>query len=385
MKTYDLFIAGGGIGGSVAAKFAARGGLKTLFVEKEKTPRTKPCSGIQFKYFEKILGEKIPRDRLCRYQIKKVKTYFHDGTSFGAPFFVFNYMRKTFDHWLNIVAREQGAEFQDECEFLDFQEAADGIEVTIRSKGNDPETLKARYAIDATGLSSSAMRRKLRPRDFGEQTGGAGGINYYVDGDADLDPETLYQFWDLRFSDAMFAWIYTKTLDDGKDYWCIGTGAVGGSIHERQKLFYDFVREKFRISGNIIETEEYLVGMDMKSRDRVWLGQNRILMVGDTAGLLDGVRGVGQDAAAISGRLAARAILTSEQTGVPVLEEYARLTKRITSQTRANQEREIDQFQTNEELKKYIKRNLFKTGPNMILQMFLNFFRPIEKIRLLPP
>lgn len=385
MNQYDVFIAGGGIGGSVAAKFAARGGLKTLFVEKEKTPRPKPCSGIQFKYFEKILGEKIPRDRLCNYQLRKVKTYFHDGTSFGGPFPMFNYMRKTFDHWLNLVARENGAEFRDECEFIDFEEAPDGVVITIQGKNGSPEKIHARYAIDATGLSSSAMRRKLRPQDFGDQSGGAGGINYYLSGDADLDPETLYQFWDLKFSDAMFAWIYTKTLDDGKDYWCVGTGAVGGSIHERQKLFYDYVREKFNLRGEIVETEEYLVGMDMKSSDRVWLGQNRVLMVGDTAGLLDGVRGVGQDAAAISGRLAAGAILTSDRTGIPALEEYARLTTTITRQTRANQEREIDQFQTNEELKRYIKSNLLKTGVKMMIQIFFNYFRPIEKLRLLPP
>jgi len=30
LREYDVFIAGGGIAGSIAAKFAAEGGLKTL-------------------------------------------------------------------------------------------------------------------------------------------------------------------------------------------------------------------------------------------------------------------------------------------------------------------------------------------------------------------
>lgn len=59
---YDVVIVGGGIGGSVAASLLSRNGKKTLLVEKEKTPRHKPCSGIQFPYFEKLIGSEIPRD-----------------------------------------------------------------------------------------------------------------------------------------------------------------------------------------------------------------------------------------------------------------------------------------------------------------------------------
>ena len=384
MKAYDVFIAGGGMGGSAVARFAAQGGLDVLFVERCKTPRTKPCSGIQFSYFEKILDVKIPAERLCNHQITRTKMYYHDGSSVGAPFKAFNYMRKTFDNWLNILAQESGAEFRDECEFLDFEEEPDGVIVTIQSKGQEPEKIRARYAVDATGLSSLPLRRKLRPQDFGEKAGG-GGMNYYVDGEADIDPETLYQFWDLRFSDAMFAWIYTKTLDDGKDYWCIGTGCVGGDIRERQELFYDHVREKFNVKGKIVETEEFLTAIDMKSSERVWLGQGRILMVGDAAGLLDGTRGVGQDAAALSGRFAARAIIESDKKGTPVLEEYAKLARTITTQTKKNQQREIDRFETNEELKKYLKSSMLTTGIKMMYQSFLNRFRSVEKLRLLPP
>ncbi|MCU0822694.1 MAG: NAD(P)/FAD-dependent oxidoreductase [Spirochaetes bacterium] len=384
MENYDVFIAGGGMGGSNTARFAAMGGLKTLFVEKCKTPRTKPCSGIQFKYFEKILGVKIPPERLCNKQINKVKMYFHDGKSFSGPFSVFNYMRKTFDNWLNIIAVEAGAEFREETEFLDFEEKDDGVIITIQTKGKKPEKIKARYAIDATGLSSLPMRRKLRPQDFGHSEG-AGGMNYYIDGDADIDPEALYQFWDLKFSDAMFAWIYTKTLDDGKDYWCVGTGAVSGNIKDRQKLFYEYIRDKFNMKGKIVQTEEFMTAIDMKSSDRVWLGQGRIIMVGDAAGLLDGVRGVGQDAAALSGRLAARAIIESDKKGTNVFDEYSKLTKVITTQTRKNQEREIDQFKTNEELKKYIIKSSLPMGIKLLIHSILNKFKPVEKMRLLPP
>lgn len=65
MKDFDVFIADGAIAGPVAANFCAKQGLRTLLVEKSSVPREKPCSGIQFPYFEKIIGDPIPRERLC--------------------------------------------------------------------------------------------------------------------------------------------------------------------------------------------------------------------------------------------------------------------------------------------------------------------------------
>ncbi len=59
MNEYDILVVGGGVAGSISAKLSAERGLKTLLIEKAKTPRNKPCSGIQFSYFEKLIGEKI--------------------------------------------------------------------------------------------------------------------------------------------------------------------------------------------------------------------------------------------------------------------------------------------------------------------------------------
>jgi len=238
--------------------------------------------------------------------------------------------------------------------------------------------------VDATGLSSLPIRRMLRPQDFGTSTSG-GGMNYYIDGPADLDPTTLYQFWNLEFSDAMFAWIYVKTLDDGKDYWVVGTACMDDAIERRQRRFYDFVREKYGVDGEIVHTEEYTSTIDSSSPERVWLGQDRMLMVGDAAGLLDGVRGVGQDAAALSGRLAARAILRADEKGTRAIDEYGVLARRITRQTRRNQARAIGQFRTNEELQRHLKRGMLKTGILMGIHGFLNRYRSPEHIKLLPP
>ena len=383
MDEYDVVVVGGGIAGSVAAKYIARGGLKTLLVEKYKTPREKPCSGIQFPYFERIIGEEIPQNKLCKIQLNKVKMFLPNGKSYGSSFKMLNFMRKTFDHWLNQLAQRQGAEFIDECNLKDFEKREDHVLLRLHMKNRQTRQIKARYALDASGLRPT-MRMKLRPGDFRKKSMGAT-LNYYVNGSCDLDPNTLYQFWNLEWNDAMFAWVYKKTLDDRKNYWVVGTGCNSGSIVGRQTLFYDYITREFSLQGEVVKKEGYSHSIDMSSKDRVWLGEERILMVGDAAGLVDQVRGVGMDSAALSGRLAAQALSAIDDNGDSVLREYARLTKSLVDQTRRNQSREINVLQSNDELQRYLSRRIVKTGLNLLHQSIRNKFRPLNKIVMLPP
>jgi len=245
MQEYDLIVVGGGIAGSIAAKYASQGGLQTLLVEQYKTPREKPCSGIQFPYFERILGEKIPQDRLCKIQLNKVKMYLPDGKSYGSSFKMLNFMRKPFDHWLNQIAQQNGAEFLDECTLRDFEKMKDYTILNMMNKG-EPIQYKAKYVFDATGLRPK-LRSKLRPEDFKRKSMGAT-LNYYIDGDGDLDPNTLYQFWNLNWNDVMFAWVYMKTLDDGQNYWVVGTGCNTGNVQTRQNSFYEHITKEFSLT-----------------------------------------------------------------------------------------------------------------------------------------
>jgi flavin-dependent dehydrogenase len=381
MESYDVFIVGGGMSGSNLARFCAEGGLNTLFIERYKTPRHKPCSGIQFPYFEKILDVKIPPEILCRHQIRKTHMELPDGKVMGGPFKAFNYMRNVFDNWLNELAVAAGAKFLTECTYQDHRQEGERIVVSFTGPDGESREANCKYLVDASGLNSLPVRKKLRPEDFTENAG-SGGMNYYVSGPADLDPETLYGFYDVRFSDAMFAWIYNKTLDDGKDYWCIGTGCVDGTIEQRQELFFNYVKEKFNIQGEIKQTENFVSNMDYSSKERVWLGQDNILMVGDAAGFLDGVRGVGQDAAALSARLCAQALVQAEKEGIPALGEYQRLAARIVKQTRKNQEMEIAQFKSNEELQAFLRKRFLAMFFSMTYQRLMNKLRKPERLVL---
>jgi len=382
MKEYDVFIAGGAVAGPVAAKFCAKRGLKTLLVEKAKVPREKPCSGIQFPYFEKIMGDKIPRERLCNNELNKVEMHFPNGKVVSSKFRMLNFMRDTFDEWLCRLAEDYGAEFRDGCRFRDFVETENGIIVFLEAD-QGIEQIKADYIIDATGMRP-VIRRKLR-KESGFQEGNTGAaLNYYFTADGELEHDKLYQFWNIEFNNMMFAWVYNKTLDDGKDYWVIGTG-YDKDIYMHLDRFFDHVKEAFQLKNvNIVKKEGYSSSLSFDDEDRIWLGERNFLMTGDAAGLIDLTRGVGMDSAALSGRLAAKAIDLARKNREPVIEVYAGLMKKLVNQTKRNQQRGVTTFKTNEMLQEHLDKSMTKMGINMLLQSFLNKYRSGERQVLLP-
>jgi len=382
MKEYDVFIAGGAVAGPVAAKFCAKRGFKTLLVEKAKVPREKPCSGIQFPYFEKIIGDKIPRERLCNNELTKVEMYFPNGKVVSSKFRMLNFMRDTFDEWLCRLAEDYGAEFRDGCRFRDFEETENGIIVFLEAD-QGIEQIKADYIIDATGMRP-VIRRKLR-KESGFQEGNTGAaLNYYFTADGELEHDKLYQFWNIEFNNMMFAWVYNKTLDDGKDYWVIGTG-YDKDIYMHLDRFFDHVKEAFQLKNvNIVKKERYSSSLSFDDEDRIWLGERNFLMTGDAAGLIDLTRGVGMDSAALSGRLAAKAIDLARKNREPVIEVYTGLMKKLVNQTKRNQQRGVTTFKTNEMLQEHLDKSMMKMGINMLLQSFLNKYRSGERQVLLP-
>ncbi len=382
MQEYDVFIAGGAIAGPVAAKFCALQGLKTLLVEQAKVPRDKTCSGIQFPYFEKIIGDRIPADRLCHNTLSKVEMHFPNGKVTGRRFPMLNFMRNTFDEWLCLLAQNYGAEFRDGCRFKSFEEADGGVLIRLERGGN-LETIKAKHVIDATGMRA-VIRRQLRG-DEGFKKGGNGAtLNYYFTADGDLQPDTLYQFWNVEFNDAMFAWVYNKTLADGHDYWVVGT-AHQKDIYLHLDRFFDHVKALYRLTNvNIVKKEGYSAAMSMADEKKIWLGERNFLMAGDAAGLIDVTRGVGMDAAALSGRLAAKAIGLSAQEDRPAIEAYSRLMKNLVAQTRKNQQNGGRSCETNEALQAHLDKGMLRMGLHMFFQSRLNRFRSAEHQVMLP-
>lgn len=372
MAECDIVVVGGGIAGSVAARFAAERGFKTLLIEKLETPRNKPCSGIQFAYLEKLVGTKIPRDKLCQNELNRVEIVTPGGKTVNGRMRMLNFWRSTFDSWLNSVAAEAGAEFRDSTRLLDFEEENGGFSLHLQS-GRDNWHVHTRYLVAADGLYSH-MRKKLRPDDFLTKSAG-GTMNYYCVGETSMDPHTLYMVYNRDLAPLMFAWAYLK---DGE--WAIGTGATE-RIRDYADRFFEYIKERYGFEGKIVRREGFaspLIG-------GVYLGQGRLLFVGDAAGLVDLYRGLGMDNAALSARYAIKAIAAAEKSGRPVLEHYERLMGGIIRQLERNARRQAERYTSNDELERSLApARMLKDGLLMLLANRLNSVLPAERVITLP-
>lgn len=374
MKDYDVVVVGGGIAGSVAARFSAGYGFKTLLIERFKTPRNKPCSGIQFGFFEKLVGKPIPKEKLCSNELTKVEMITPSGRSFRTGMKMLNFWRSTFDNWLNELASDAGADFRDETIFMDFHEHPGCFKVKILAKDGEKE-IKTRYLIGADG-PNSRIRRRLRPMDFGKRVSGAA-VNFYFAGEGNLDPNTLYMFNNRDFCPVMFAWVYLKD-----DMWVIGTG----SDKDQDPMgyanrFFKHVKDKYRLRGKTVKKE----GFTSPLGTGIYLGHGNLLMTGDAAGFIDLYRGLGMDNAALSGRLAARSIAKAEETGRPAIQPYQRYTKGIVHTIEKNAKKQNRRFATNEALERsFSLPNLMKMGIPMLVFAQINKLLPPESMILLP-
>lgn len=373
LEGYDVIVVGGGVAGSVAARFASQRGFRTLLVERYKTPRIKSCSGIQFKYFEKLIGAKVPPERLCSNTLYKVEMITPSERVLKGKMEMLNFWRDVFDSWLNSLASDAGAEFCDNTSLIDFKKEGEGVTVKLLAE-NTVKEVKARYLIGADGMLST-IRRKLRPQDFDRKASGAV-VNYYFVGEAELDPNTLYMFYRKEFSPLMFAWVYLKD-----EKWVIGTGANENPLHYA-KTFFEYVKERYKLRGEVVRKE----GFSSTLKSVVYFGEGNILLVGDAAGLVDLYRGVGMDNAALSGRLAVKALIKAEEMGLEPAKVYAGLMKKVKRKIEINSKKQIKRLSSNEELEKSLSPiSMLRGGLYMLLAEQLNKLLPSEKLLFLPP
>jgi flavin-dependent dehydrogenase len=373
MEKYDVVVVGGGIAGSIAARLAAENGLKSLLIEKAKTPRNKPCSGIQFSYFEKLVGRPIPKATLCANEIYNIYIITPDDITFKAKMKVFNFWRSTFDHWLNDLAVEEGAIFQDQTRMIDFEQANDGIRLHLQ-KGTESREILASYLIAADGMSSR-IRKKLHPDDYFSKASG-GAMNYYCTGEGDLDPNGLYMVNIKEYAPMMFAWIYKKD-----DLWVIGTGTENEPFKDYVDRFYTYVCNKYHFRGEIVRRE----GFASPLKGGVCLGEGNILLCGDAAGLMDAYRGVAMDNAALSARFAVQAILDAEKSGKVAFSHYAKTMERMNRQIEVNEVKRKVRFASNETLTASMNPYpMLIAGIKMKIADLANGFLPPERVITLP-
>ena len=176
----------------------------------------------------------------------------------------------------------------------------------------------------------------------------------------------------------MFAWVYKKN-----DLWVVGTGYTENVVEHCDQLL-EYVKNKFNFEGEIVKREGYAHKFRLYELKHVYLGEKNLLFVGDAAWLVDVYRGLGMDAAALSGRRAAKAILNAEKTSNYAIKFYEKSMKKLVKRIDKNMARQLINLKTNEELLQRLKKNNIKTGMATLFGSLLNKILPANRIILLP-
>ena len=304
MKTnhFDVIVIGAGPGGATAAFELAKAGIKTLLIEKHKFPRHKTCGGgITHK-----VASVLPFD--ISSTIERTITSFVLTYKMGPPQIlhsrdplVYMVRRSEFDNFLTCSAVDGGAQFLDEtkCEQILLNEKSVNV-VTSRGNYSSDFLIGADGAMGITSRSAGLMTdRVLLPA-----------IEHEVE-----VPSPVAEYWQHKMSldvgtlRASYGWLFPKD-----DHFNVGVGGFGHRRDfSRYLKTYDHEHLIRRVPDRVHVRKTFGYILPLRRKDAP-IQQGRILLIGDSAGLVEALTGEGIYYAVRSGQIAARAIARNAHT-----------------------------------------------------------------------
>lgn len=286
---YDIVIIGAGFAGLVCARVAAERGLKVAVIEKKAAPGVQlHTTGIVVKeaadelhiptqFTRKVRGVRLYAPGLKRVDLESPGYYFLATDTCGVL------------RWLADEAAQAGAE-------LNFGQAFEGARREDDGIVLDQPAIRARYLVGADGARSQVARC------FGLGTNNRMlvGVETEFEGVEGLDPDRLHCFLDSRLSPGYIGWAVPG----------VGVTQIGlaGRLGEKPDTaaLVDKLRDVFDFSNaRIVERRSGPIPIGGMVRP---FAAERVLLVGDAAGLVSPLTAGGIHSAFRYGRRAAQAI-----------------------------------------------------------------------------
>jgi digeranylgeranylglycerophospholipid reductase len=313
---YDVLVIGAGPGGSTAARFAAEKGLKVLLIEK------RPDIGSPVR-----CGEGISKTWLPEVGIKPNKSWISNEV-LGARIFPPNEVthielsaekagnevgyiieRDKFDKHLAALAGEAGAEIWVKSPALELLKENKKVVGAIVRKFGEKVIVRAKIIIGADGFESqigrwAGINTMLKENDIESC------IEYRMAG-IDLN-EKFTDFYLGSAAPGGYVWVFPK----GKNEANVGIGIALNKIKDRgevKKYLDDFINSHEGLKkGTPIELITGAVSISQVPKSVV---TDNVMLVGDSARLIDPITGGGIANACISGKDAAEVAYEAIQSG----------------------------------------------------------------------
>ncbi len=327
---YDVLVIGAGPGGSMAARYAARHGLKVLLVEKrpEIGVPVRCAEGISRAWMEEVEIE--PQEKWIDAEIDGAKIYSPDERSVvklsaeqagNEVGFVLN--REYFDKYLASLAAKEGADIWLKSPAIAIIKEDGYVRGAIIRKFGEKVEVRAKIVIAADGFESQVARwaglnTVLRERDV------VSCVQYRMT-NIDIE-ENFTHFYIGSCAPGGYLWIFPKGRKEAN----VGIGVALNKLREpgEVKRYLDaFIDAHPNLKkGSIIQIVTGAVSTCPLPKRIV---DNGIMLVGDAARLIDPITGGGIANACISGKYAGEvAAKCVDNPSKECLEEYQEMVKK---------------------------------------------------------
>lgn len=295
-RRYDVVVVGAGPAGAAAAHSLANAGLHVAIVEKERIPRYKTCGGGLVGRARDLIPFDISAATEREFHSVSVNLLDADlqFTATRSGFVITTVMRDKFDALLAEHAVDAGAELVSPAKVTGID--SDGDDLTVRTADH---AFRARFVVGADGATGVVAR-----------LGGWERHNVAVpalEHELEVPPSVFEeQCRTCRFDFGIvpngYAWAFPKSnhLSVGVLSPRRGRSALRNSLDEYLERIGIREFERVQKSGFLIP---------LKPRPGP-MARNRVLLVGDAAGLADPLTAEGISSAIQSGHLAAEALIS---------------------------------------------------------------------------
>jgi geranylgeranyl reductase family protein len=298
---YDVIVVGAGPAGATSARACARGGLKTLLLDKDAFPRQKPCAGavsaralalLDFPLSDDVIERECFGARIgCENRSVVVRK--HERIAVLVS-------RDRFDRFLTDKAIESGARFLTGERVVAVTETVDAVTVST-----DKNQYAARFVIGADGIHS-AVARSVRPPFRKDELALAVVCNSPADDGLIDERQRDIITLDFGLAPLGYGWLFPH-----RGYFSAGIAGRASEFSGPREKLSEYGRslqvKLDSIRGHFIP----LGGIKRK------IAADRTLLAGDAAGFADAFHGEGIVHAVLSGKLAAGAILDSLKRNEP--------------------------------------------------------------------